>query len=225
MTGHDIPRTAETRILDLYRQVGVQAAEWGDRVPLISDAGFRILSGPPIVGAPMIVSLNPGLTDTVREHDTDDFWPQGWPNCLGYLRGISAFARRTSQIFEKAAIDPAKVNAAYVLAFRSSSIKEWKDRVPLDVRRSAERLSLQVLTELISILQPSFIYIAGFSTLKRMGCSVERMEYGRHKSGEEFVLLRYGSFGGRPVIASPHPSGARLTNANLDQIAKGLSIQ
>ena len=214
----------EARILDLYRHVGIRAAQWGNRVPLIADAGFRILSGPPVVGGPMVVSLNPGLTDAVRVHDANDFWPRIWPKRLSYLRGISAFARKFLQIFDGASIELENVNAGYVLVFRSNSIKEWRTKVQLDVREGAEQLSLEVLKEIVSILKLNFIYVAGFSTWKRMRCTVDRMEHGRRKSAAEFVLLRYGCFAGVPVVTSPHPSGSRLSCENMDQIALGLSV-
>lgn len=213
----------ENRLLSLYRHIGSQAAEWANRVPLIADAGFHILNGPPVVGGPMVVSLNPGLSKAVLDHPGVDFWPKRWPECPWYPKGISPFAKKLIQIFDGAGIDLESVNAGFVLVCRSKSLKEWKAKVPLDVRKSAEQISLEVLGTLVSTLKPNFIYAAGISTFKRMGCSVEREEHGRHKSSAKFALLRYGCFAGVPVIASPHPSGARLSRESLDQIALGLS--
>lgn len=213
----------ENRLLSPYCRIGPQAAEWANRVPLIADAGFCILTGPPVIGGPMVVSLNPGLSKAVRDQPGVDFWPKRWPKRLTFLDGVSPFAKKLIRIFDGADIDLKSVNAGYVLVCRSKSLKEWKTKVPLDVRKSAERISLEVLGTLVSILEPNFIYGAGISTFKLMGCSVERKEYGRRKSGAKFPLLQYGCYSGVPVIASHHPSGARLSRENLDQIALGLS--
>ncbi len=213
----------ENRLLRLYRHVGSHAAEWANRVPLIANAGFRILNGPPVVGGPMVVSLNPGYGKDVRNHPGVDFWPKRWPECPWYPKGVSDFAKKLIPIFDGAGIDLESVNAGFVLVCRSETINEWKAEVPLDVRKSAEQISLEVLGTLVSTLKPNFIYAAGIDTFERMGCSVERVEHGRHKSGAKFALLRYGCFAGVPVMASWHPSGARLSRENLDQIALGLS--
>ncbi len=213
----------ENRLLSLYRHIGSQAAEWANRVPLIADAGFHILNGPPVVGGPMVVSLNPGLSKAVLDHPGVDFWPKRWPECPWYPKGISPFAKKLIQIFDGAGIDLESVNAGFVLVCRSKSLKEWKTKVPLDVRKYAEQVSLEALRTLVSTLEPTFIYAAGFSTFRRMGCSVEREEHGRRKSGAKFPLLQYGCYSGVPVIASHHPSGARQSRENLDQIALGLS--
>jgi uracil-DNA glycosylase len=50
----------ENRILDIYQQVNSAARGWAAGVPSIADAGFQILTGPPVVGGPMVVSLNYG---------------------------------------------------------------------------------------------------------------------------------------------------------------------
>jgi hypothetical protein len=213
----------ENRLLSLYGHIGSQAAEWADRVPLIADAGFHILNGPPVVGGPMAVSLNPGLSKAVRDHPGVDFWPKRWPECPWYPKGISPFAKKLIQIFDGAGIDLESVNAGYVLVCRSKSLQEWKTKVPLDIRKYAEKGSLEALGTIVSTLKPVFIYAAGFSTFRRMGCSVEREEHGRRKGGAKFPLLHYGFYSGVPVVASHHPSGARLSRENLDQIALGLS--
>ena len=207
----------ETRILDLYRRVGISAAEWGERVPLIAEAGFRILCGPPNIGTPMVVSLNPG-----KGNEGDDLWPKRWPKRLSYLRGLSKFSNKLAQVFDSAEIKLESVNAGYALAFRSDSMKEWRKNVPLGVRKSAQQVSLDVLKKLISALKPSFIYVSGFDTFKLMRCSCERIEHGRHINGVEFELLRYGCFSEVPFIASPHLSGYRLSRENMDQISQGL---
>ena len=217
--------SVEERILSLYRRVRVQAAEWAESAPLIARAGFRILCGPPIVGAPMVVSLNPGYTDKIRQHDRATFWPERWPERLEWLRGISAFARRLGDVLQEAGIKLDRVNGGYVVMFRCNNMDQWKteEEVPADVRRRAEDLSLEVLHEINAALKPKFVYAAGFDTFKRMGCSLERREDGRRKSGGKFELLRFGDFGGVPVIASPHLSGYRLSRENDHQIAEGLS--
>lgn len=75
---------------------------------------------------------------------------------------------------------------------------------------------------LVKVLKPPFIYVAGFSTLKQMGCVVDRKVNGKRKSGSGFVLMRHSTFQGIPVIASQHPSGARLTTQSLKQIGKAI---
>jgi hypothetical protein len=163
----------ENHLLSLYRHIGSQAAEWANRVPLIADAGFNILSGPPIVGGPMVVSLNPGLSAEVQARDAGKFWPERWPKYLSLLRGVSPFAQKLIQIFDGVGIALECVNAGYVLVCRSKSFREWKAKVPLDVRNCAEQASLEALGTIVSTLEPAFIYAAGFSTFRRMGCSVE----------------------------------------------------
>ncbi len=221
-----LPTSAEARVLNLYRRVGARAAGWAERVPLIAEAGFRILCGPPIECAPMVVSLNPGLhknTEKILEHDNDGFWPERWPERMSYCTGLSAFARKITQVVEGAGISVEAVNAGYVLMFRSKKIEQWKAEVPVDVRKDAEHLSLEVLAEINTILRPKFIYAAGFDTFKRMGCSIERVEHGQRNSGNDFALLRFGYFGDVPLVASPHLSGSRLNRENLGQIARWLA--
>jgi hypothetical protein len=185
--------------------------------------GFASCVAPPIVGAPSVVSQNPGYTGKIQEHDRDTFWPERWPERLEWLRGISAFARRLGDVLRMAGIALDRVNGGYVLMFRCNNIDQWKTKVPADVRRSAENLSLEVLREITAALKPKFVYAAGFDTFKRMGCSLERIEDGRRKTGGKFELLRFGNFEGVPVIASPHLSGYRLSRENDNQIAEGLS--
>jgi hypothetical protein len=168
------------------------------------------------------VSLNPGLTDNVRRHDGDNFFPERWPENITYSRGISAFSRKLQRLLGDANIDLSSVNAAYALAFRSKSISEWKKSVPADVRIAAEQLSLDALSRIIEILNPPFIYSAGFKTYRLMGCVSERIEVGQHLSGEDFDLLHYGNFNNVPVVASIHPSGAHPSNDNLVQISQGI---
>jgi hypothetical protein len=216
--------STETQIRDLYKRFGDHAVPWRNEIPLIAEAGFRILCGPPVMNGPMVVSLNPGLTKKVIESDGHDFWPQRWPEEISYKRGISSFSRKLADVLGKAGINLEEINAAYVLAFRSRSIREWKITVPTSVREQAEALSLNMLSDLVSILKPSFVYAAGFSTFRRMGCDEGRVDYGKRKGGMAFALLRYGTFKGIPVIASPHLSGARLTRENLDQISEALAV-
>lgn len=212
---------SEDRLISLYRKVNSRAGEWGQHVPAIANAGFQILFGPPIVGGPLIVSLNPG-----NAHVTDDLWPERWPDKLSYLRNLAErrpFAEKLKRLFESTEIDLEKVNASCVLMFRSHSMKEWNQTVPRDVRHQAEYLSLDVLTQVIETLQPKFIYAAGFSTFERMGISVVHSEIGRRKRGGHFELLRFGEFENTPVVASPHPSGYRLNSDNMKQISRAIS--
>jgi hypothetical protein len=137
--------SVDDHILSLYRRVREQAGEWANGVPLIADAGFRILCGPPIVGVPMVVSLSPGLTENIRDHDKDDFWPERWPERMSYLRGVSRFAQRLAEALQSASISLDTINAGYALMFRSNKIKQWRMEVSANVRESAERLSLEIL--------------------------------------------------------------------------------
>lgn len=212
------------RIQDIHDRVCNHATEWRKDVKLIDDAGFRILSGPPVLGGPMVVSENPGLSRAIEEYDRGNFWLPSWPERLTYLDGVSLFAKRFLRICEVASIDPSRFNAAYGLVFRAKSLRHWRQQVPLDIRQMAERLSLKVLMELISILKPPFIYAAGFRAFKILECWPEKEKYGRRRNNDKFCLLRCGRFGDTPVIASCHPS-SRLTNENVAQIGKGLSQQ
>jgi len=164
------------RILSLYRRVNEQAAEWRERAPLIDEAGFRILSAPPRHGKPMVVSFNPAWPKGIEHKPRDcnfDFWPERWPKCLAYGTGKSRFAPRITEVLQNAKIPFNGVNAGYVLMFRSTGVEEWKcvKRVPADVRKCAERLSLEVLTQIIQLLEPPFIYVCGWHVFRRMRCS------------------------------------------------------
>ena len=96
----------------------------------------------------MVVSLNPGLTENIRQHDKDDFWPKRWPERMSYSGGVSRFAQRLAEVFKGAGISLDTVNAGYVSMFRSNNIEQWKNEVPADVRQAAECLSLEILTEI-----------------------------------------------------------------------------
>lgn len=210
------------RIQAIHDRVCYHATDWRKDVKLIDDAGFRILSGPPVLRGPMVVSENPGLSKKIEKYDKDKFWLPSWPERLSYLDSVSLFAKRFLKICEVASIDPSRFNAAYTLVFRSKNRKQWTQQVPLDIRQRAECLSLKALMELISILKPPFIYAAGFRAFKVLGCSPEKEKYGRRKNNDIFCLLRYGRFEDIPVISSWHPS-SRLTDENVSQIGKSLS--
>jgi hypothetical protein len=216
------------RILSLYGRVNERAAGWRERVPLIAKAGFRILCGPPLVGKPMVVSENPAWSSNTKHTPGDcnyDFWPKRWPECMSYSTGRSRFARRICEVLEGAEIPIDEVNAGYVLVFRSKSIEQWEKEVRDydDVRKDAQDLSLEILKEIIELLKPPFIYVAGFRAGGRMGCALDECVHrARRKSGREFVLLRSGAYHGKPVIASYHLS-ARLSRENREQIARELA--
>jgi hypothetical protein len=148
--------------------------------------------------------------------DNYDFWPTSWPERMSYPAGQSAFARRICEVLQGASISLDRVNAGYVLMFRSKNIEQWKTQVPDHVRKSAEDLSLEILTEIIEALEPPFIYVSGFGAFKRMGCS---------QQGDKSGLLRFGDYQGVPVIASHHLTGGRppLSQENRVQIARELS--
>ena len=109
--------------------------------------------------------------------------------------------------------------------FRSKNTKHWRDAVPED----AKELSLEVLTRILEVLEPRFIYVSGLRDCKRMGLTKlmgwsfdAGVEHGRHKeSRDEFELLHRGNYRGSRVIASQHLS--RLSRESLNQIADALA--
>jgi hypothetical protein len=209
----------ERRIQSLYDRVNERAAEW-KHARLIANAGFRILCGPPLPGKPMVVSPNPawpGNATSIPGDDNLDFWPKSWPKRMSYPTGQSLFAQRITEVLQNAEIPIDGVNVGYVSMFRCNGREQWKEEVPSDVRKCAEHLSLEVLTEIIEVLEPRFIYVSGFGAFTRMGCSRERGEHGR--------LVRFDNYRGRQVIASQVLSGGRppLTGKDRDQIAEELA--
>jgi hypothetical protein len=220
-----MPTNVEKEMRDIYSRFFRDAKSLAGEVPIIDDLGFRILCGPPIVGAPILISTNPGASEETIELDGHTFWEKEWPEEMAYAREIkaSAFSRRLADLFSEANIDVRKMNATYTLMFRSKSVSEW-DRGIGDRRGYANDLCSKSLREVIQLLKPRFIYAAGFGTFERLGCRDEEPDrgWGEARSGDERRITKYGSFDGIQVISTLHPSGSQYSTDNRTQMAADL---
>jgi hypothetical protein len=221
-----MPTIIENSMQQIYDRFFDAAEILSVKEPLIRDLGFRLLCGPPLIGAPMLISTNPGASDETIGIDRHTFWEKTWPSEMSYARQqrASEFSRRLSLLFSEADIQISEMNAGYTLMFRSKSISEWDSSLDKKNRGFANDLCSQTLREIVGLLRPKLIYAAGFETFKRLGCEDEEPEkgWGETSSGDKRRIAKYGSYRGVRVISTLHPSGSQYSTENRSQMAMEL---
>jgi hypothetical protein len=214
------PDDLEDAVRGIYRQAKVKYEQFRERSDLIGNLGYWPLCGPPKLSPKVfIVSLNPGASyATMSNACASDLFPATWPLKLNYLRRISAFSNQLADVFDAVdGIDLEDCVAGYRLIFRSKDIATWKSQVPLDIRRSAEEFSLNIIQELILAMKPELILTVGSKPFQDL-VNEDREPESRPWGSRSLKLFRYGEFHGIRALGIPHISGAHLTHGHFLEI-------
>lgn len=214
-------------ILDIYSQTRSKFDEYSAQSDLIKRYGYWVLCGPPKVSPPFfIISLNPGASaGSMSSMTREDLVPGQWPPKLNYLRRISPFAKKLTQIFDQIPnASLADCCAGYGLFFRSPDAKAWKQEVPTRIRKEAENFSVDATKSIIRAIKPRAILTVGRQPFKAFVTEGRTPEI-RTWGSKSIKLIRYGDFEGIPAIGIPHISGARLATKHLNEIARHIAAE
>ncbi len=110
--------------------------------------------------------------------------------------------------------------ALNLVFFRAPKVAKWKKGLPKQIRREMENFSFLKVMEVIQVLKPQMILVLGMGTWDRMK-SVFGCVEGKNlkKKGKRRMVIKAECFG-HDVFATIHPSGARVSNSDWDEIRR-----
>ena len=171
-----------------------------------SALGFRVLYGPPIVGAPyLFMGYQPGGREiqSLRHHES-------WPEQCDYATETWPLAKKVRLVWGDDIV--ARCTGLNAIFFRAPSIKDWL-RVARPLRGQLEEFSLQRAKAIIVALQPKRLVLVGLGTFDRLLVGEPCLWGDRGR-----VLAKTGSLWGYDAIGVAHLSGARLSSADLERL-------
>jgi hypothetical protein len=199
-------------------------ALWAQRGPEVfgGDCGFSILSGPPLVEPPVMVSgANPGFGDD----DHEPHLATGWPERSHVDDASWMLARKLRTIFDGPILRPMLSGAMQCNFnfFASSSIAResryrWDD-LPPALRADLESHSAAELRGYVAESRPVMILVLGIDTFDRhVGAGEIKLKDG---SGRRRLMVA-GRFAETPTFGILHPSGARVARADWQRVSEAL---
>ncbi len=161
--------------------------------------GFRILYGPPTVGAPLLfLGEQPGgnVGPIPSEHE-------GWPPYSDYARQGWRLASQVRSIWPAALVERSTgLNANF---FRAPNRAVWKG-VSHSTRVEIETFCLHQAKAIVGALVPTSIVVIGLQTFDKLSIN---QEIAVRRNGR--ALVKTGELWGRPAYGVIHLSGARLS--------------
>jgi len=163
--------------------------------------GFRVLYGPPVVGAPYVfLGFQPGGT----KDESDEGQHNSWPDQSWYTTSNAPLARQLRYVF---GIDTVKHSGLNMVFFRAPRLTAW-DRIEPSVKAELERFSLERVERLVAALAPQHLIVIGLRTFRQLA----------HGDGDTVLrgkrdnrLVAQGTFGGCLTSGIVHLSGARVS--------------
>ncbi len=221
-------RTIHQADLDAYCQQVYQRIKraWLDMPPSFTtkECRFSILYGPPIFNPDiMIIGTNPGYNPADlydAEIDTwpseNEYWIKNWP-----------LAKKLRKFFSAAGIEHVlkKSVGTNFLFFKSRAIESdskglcWGDN-PIKLRKDLEEICLTEVRRLVDKVQPKLIVVLGFGVFDKY-CIVSQDVHS--PTGD--VIGRSGTFCGVNTIGIKHPTGARVSDANMTLVIEHIKSQ
>lgn len=206
-------QAAEDTCRDVYKETRQYyeriAPELGDRA-----LRFRILYGPPIIGAPtLFIGYQPGGSSEDAREGMKNGEHQGWPTKCDYAVAPWPLAVRLREVLGGDQL--ARCTGLNAVFFRAPDIDAWR-RVPSRLRAEMEEFSLHRAERIVRALKPRHIVIIGLGTLDRL---VGKAGSAASLRGEKGVLAREGMLWGCPAIGVVHLSGARIGREDRSNLA------
>lgn len=175
--------------------------------------GFRILYGPPVVGAPyFFIGFQPGGREIENcQHHT------AWPQQCEYATAEWPLAKKIRNIWGKDVV--AQCTGLNAIFFRAPNLISWM-RVPAPLRNDLQEFSLLRAQAIVDVLQPERVVLIGLKTFDLLveGKPCLRGDRGR-------VLAKDGTLWGRPAIGVLHLSGARFSCCDYARLRAKFSNQ
>lgn len=187
-------------------------AELGEQA---AKRGYAILYGPPPLEPPPIlfIGFQPG-GDRPGAGDDDP-----WPKMNQYAYGDGPLARHLRDVFGISLLNSCLgLNAIFL---RAPSQNAYKVSVASDIRQRIEKFCLPRVQEFVRIINPGRIVVIGFSTLRLFG-PVDPRQSPILRAENGGWLVAPGRIAGRDVFATPHLSGARLSDHERGRLTEFL---
>jgi hypothetical protein len=215
----------EKLVQSIYHETKAKWREYSKSSRFIYKYGYWVLVGPPKFRPPVfIVSSNPGASRASMEQAGPGILsPKSWPERLNYLRRISPFANKLSDVFDGVpSVNVEDCCAGYGLFFRSKDLRTWKNEVPGDIRRDAEAFSMESTKEILDAAKPGLVLTVGKDCFKKFSEKTISSQ-SRPWGSKTIDLLKTGEAVGIPVLGVPHLSGARLSRDHMAEIASEIT--
>lgn len=206
MNEHEaVCRRAYTETRRLYADVKAQLGP--------AALGFRVLYGPPTVGAPyMFIGYQPGgrEIENVQHHET-------WPETCDYATKDWPLAKKIRFIWGGDIV--ARCTGLNAVFFRAPSIEDWY-RIPKPLRHYLEEFSFRHAKAIVCALQPKQIILIGLRTFDALLTGEPFLLGSRDR-----ILAKKGSLWGHPTIGTVHLTGARISGVDQERIRTLFSPQ
>jgi hypothetical protein len=169
--------------------------------------GFRILYGPPIVGAPyLFIGYQPGGKARDAIDGLAAGHHNGWPVRSDFATAPWRLASEMRRIWGTELIDSCPgLNAIF---FRSTTMKDWR-QLPPALRERLEDFSRERVRRIVEVLDPRHLIVIGLGTFNMLtaGDPIVCGATGR-------ILAKCGELWGRPATGIVHLSGSRISRAD-----------
>lgn len=172
--------------------------------------GFRVLYGPPTVGAPFLfLGYQPGGGEAYAKQGLAEGHHDGWPDRSDYETAPWPLATQIRHVWGARVVGCPGLNAIF---FRSPSVRAWNS-IHKELRARLEAFSLKAAQRITDVLEPEQIIIIGLVTFDRLTRGEPILRGDRNR-----VLAKQGSLWGRKAIGVAHLSGSRLSRADRDRL-------
>jgi hypothetical protein len=198
-------RDAEATCRAIYVEARQQYADVESQLGS-SALGFRVLYGPPTIGAPyLFMGYQPGgrEIENIRHHES-------WPEQCDYATEKWLLAKKVRFVWGDDIV--ARCTGLNAIFFRAPSIKAWL-RIPKQLRGKLEEFSLLRARTIVNALQPKQLVLIGLGTFDRLLVGEARLVRDRGR-----VLAKEGNLWGHPAIGLAHLSGSRISAADLERL-------
>lgn len=170
--------------------------------------GYKILYGPPYVGAPILfIGYQPGGSGNDADKGKQSGERTGWPEICEYATAKWPLARQMRYMFGEDTLKRCVgLNAIFL---RSPSIQEYRRTFDAQARAAVWQFCRQRVEEIIAVLQPQRIVLIGFSTARLFGAFIPDL-----LNQDRRVLTRIGCIAGQSAIATLHLTGAQISSSD-----------
>jgi hypothetical protein len=205
-----------TAVDELCRQVYSETARFYERLrPELGERafGYKILYGPPKVGAPILfLAFQPGGEREDAEEGLIAGEREGWPSRNEYAYAPYRLARKMQMIWGADLLD--RCVGLNIVFFRSKNKDSW-GLFPPDLRDRATQFCLRHVRELVRVLRPKLVVVIGFGTAREFVPGQIELQNDRRR------LIQGGTLWGNQALAVIHLSGANpaLDRAEIAQVA------
>lgn len=195
-----------------------------------SKSGFKIFYSP-VFSKPnlMIITLNPGGTPKhFRRENLTNFENGNFtvPEKNEYSITGYTMAKKLRKFFENH-MSLLDTSVAFpILFFRSKNVKSWK-KINKNQRKEMEEFCYGKVKEIMVTIRPRFLLVLGLETYKKLKKHIlydvknEKKILGKKKRGKNpRNIAYYSEWNGIPVFSMMHPTGARISNYDFEELKK-----